>query len=224
MVDTLIWISGASSGIGAALAATVPFDDAHVVDISVDGGVPGTEHLPADLADPAAWAAVEAHLVARLGDFEGARAVFLHAAGVSAPGAPPAEEAREEEGRSQRAVLLHAAAPQALGHAFLAAARAFSGAASLLLLVPSEVGDPGDGAGSVGYPVGVAAALQWVRTAGKEQSQRPGPVRVLAATGSFDDIDASDGEHGLARSIWSLLDQDLDNGAVVDLGAVPDQR
>lgn len=73
MTDTLVWISGASSGIGAALARSVPYDDPHVVDISRSGGTPGTEHLPADLADPAAWSAVAAHFRARIAQFVGRR-------------------------------------------------------------------------------------------------------------------------------------------------------
>ena len=58
--SALVWISGASGGIGAALAASVPFEGAHTFDLSRSGGAPGTEHVPADLSDPAAWAAVAA--------------------------------------------------------------------------------------------------------------------------------------------------------------------
>src|SRR5687768_11234135 len=85
MVDTLVWITGASAGLGAALAAAVPYEDAHVVSISRSPGPDGTEHLPADLTDPASWSSVEAHLLARLGDFEGRRAVFVHNAGTLDP-------------------------------------------------------------------------------------------------------------------------------------------
>ena len=54
----LVWISGASAGLGAALAATMPFE-AELVDISRRGGTPGAHHVLADLADPASWPVVE---------------------------------------------------------------------------------------------------------------------------------------------------------------------
>ena len=44
MGDTVVWISGASSGIGAALAASVPYPDARVIGISRRRGAHG-EHL-----------------------------------------------------------------------------------------------------------------------------------------------------------------------------------
>ena len=51
-------VSGASSGIGLALAKSVPWPDARVVDVSRRAAA-GLEHLAADLADPAQWQRVE---------------------------------------------------------------------------------------------------------------------------------------------------------------------
>jgi benzil reductase ((S)-benzoin forming) len=51
----LVWISGASAGLGAALAATIPFEDVEMVDLSRRGGAPGAVHVAVDLADPASW-------------------------------------------------------------------------------------------------------------------------------------------------------------------------
>src|SRR5688572_5390967 len=133
MTDTLVWITGASTGLGAALATTVPFEDAHVTCISRSPGPPGTEHLPADLSDPAAWSAVEAHLLARLGAFEGRRAVFVHNAGTL----EPIGFAGEVDSRAYRDnVLLNSAAGQALGQAFLKAVSAggFSGEGVVVML------------------------------------------------------------------------------------------
>ncbi len=240
MTDALVWITGASSGIGAALARSVPFADAHVFDISRSGGTPGTEHLAADLADPAAWAAVEAHLHAQLGAFEGSTAVFVHNAGTLTP-VGFAGEVDSAAYRTQ--VLVNAASPPVLGHAFLAALNSsgFRGRAHLVMLSSGAGKKPYEGWSA--YCAGKAALDLWVRTAGAEQATRGGPCRVLAvgpgvvSTGMQELIRQTDArdfpnverfvelhEHDeltdpdeAARGIWGLLDRELENGAVVDL-------
>jgi benzil reductase ((S)-benzoin forming) len=238
----LIWISGASTGIGAALASTVPLPDAQVVDISRSGGAGGTEHLPADLTDPLAWAAVEEHFVARVGAASGGTAVFVHNAGTIEPigfaGAVDSAAYRAE-------ALLNAAAPLALGHAFLRAVAQFEGEAHLYMLSSGAASRPYPGWS--GYCAGKAAVEMWVRTAGEEQrlrARRGEPsCRVIAvapgvvATGmqeqvrdtSADDFPAVGKfrdlyDHGeltdpgdAARGIWSLLDRELETGTVLDL-------
>ncbi|MPZ86498.1 MAG: SDR family NAD(P)-dependent oxidoreductase [Nitriliruptorales bacterium] len=240
--DTLIWISGASSGIGAALAATVPFDRAHVVDISRSGGAPGVEHLPADLSDPSSWAMIEAHFVARLGGAEAKQAIFVHSAGTLEPIGPAGTV---DSAAYTRNVLLNSAAPQVLGHAFLKAAAGFSGEAHLYLL--SSGAARSAYAGWSSYGASKAAVDQWVRAAGLEQTQRAEEglpsCRVVAVTpgvvatsmqdqiratdpSAFPDVEKFKGlyERGelrkpedAARGIWSLVDRHLDNGAVIDL-------
>ena len=242
MTDTLVWITGASSGIGAALAATVPFDDAHVFDISRSGGAPGTEHVPADLSDPTAWASVEAHLLAQAGGFGGNRLVFIHNAGTLEPMGFAGEV---DSAAYRRNVLLNSGAPQALGHAFLKAAAAFTGEAHLLMLSSGAATSPYPGWSS--YCAGKAALEMWCRAAGEEQrmrAERGEPsVRIVAvapgvvatpmqerirqtspeefpAVGKFVDLHDSGGlkePADAARGIWSLLERDLDNGSAVDL-------
>lgn len=239
MTDTIVWITGASSGIGAALVQTCPFDDAHVFDISRSGGTPGAEHVPADLADPASWSSLEAHLVTQLGAFHGRRAVLIHNAGLLEPIGFAGRV--ESEGYRQN-VLVNAAAGQVLGHAFLRALLAGDVPESHLLMLSS-------GAASTPYPgwssycAGKAALEMWVRAVGLEQAQSPPGCRVVAvapgvvATKMQEQIRATDEadfpsvgkfhqlhEEGqlrdpvdAAQGIWSTLDRDLDNGAVVDL-------
>ena len=244
MADTLVWISGASGGLGAALARTVPFPDAHVVDLSRSGGTPRTEHVPVDLADPAAWTAVAAHFAARLSGFTGRRAVFVHNAATLAP----IGFAGEVDTAAYRDnVLLNSAAPQVLGHAFLAAVRAagFAGHADLVQLTSGAARSAYPGWS--GYGAGKAAVDQWVRTVGEEQRLRGAGVRVVAvvpgvvATRMQEDIRASDPANfprverfrqlhasgqlrapdDAARSLWALLDGDVAGGEVVDLRDVP---
>jgi benzil reductase ((S)-benzoin forming) len=240
--ENLVWITGASSGIGAALAAAVPFADAHVVDVSRSGGAPGTEHLPADLSDPSSWALVEAHLLARLAEAEAKRAILVHNAGTLDPIGPAGAVDSTAYARN---VLLNSAAPQVLGHAFLKAVAAFSGEAHLYLLSSGAATRPYPGWSS--YCGGKAAVDHWVRTVGEEQRLRAAEglpsCRVLAvapgvvATAMQEQIRSTDpaafpaverfrGLHDrgelrdpsdAARDLWSLVDRDLETGSFVDL-------
>lgn len=240
MPNSFLWISGASSGIGAALAATQPYPDARVIDISRSGGTTGTEHLPADLSDPDSWSAVGAHFLAQLGEFTGERAVFIHCAGTLNPMGYAAEVDASEYRRN---VLLNAASPQVLGQLFLQAlARSpFSGQAHLVILTSGAASTPYEGWS--GYCAGKAAVDMWVRAAGAEQDSRGGNCRVLAvapgtvATDMQEQIRSTDAAdfpqrekfqqlhdsgslvepREAARGIWHLLERELDNGSVLDL-------
>src|SRR2546430_7505263 len=63
--DTTVWITGATSGIGEALAATVPWDGARVINIARRAH-PDLENVPADLTEPSDWGVVSDHLAAEL--------------------------------------------------------------------------------------------------------------------------------------------------------------
>lgn len=242
MTDTLVWITGASSGIGAALAATVPWDNAHVFAISRSGGAPGTEHVPADLSDPASWSALEAHLMAQVGAFKGDRLVFIHCAGTLEPMGFAGEV---DSAAYHRNVVLNSAAPQALGHGFLRAVAAFTGESHLILLSSGAATTPYPGWSS--YSAGKAATEMWCRAAGEEQQLRaqkgePSTRIVAVAPGvvatpmqqqiremSSEDFPAVDKFIGLhergelvkpddaARNIWGLLERDLPTGSCVDV-------
>jgi len=246
MADTIVWITGSSRGIGAALAASVPYPDARIIDISrsgpsvaaPDGAV--IEHLTADLADPSAWAAVEAHLLAQLGDFTGERAVFLHNAGTIHPIGFAGEV---DSAAYRRNVLLNSAAPQALGHAFLKAVidSNFAREALLAMLTSGAASTPYEGWSS--YSAGKAAVDMWVRATGAEQAMRGRRTRVVAVAPGV--VDTAMQEHirtmdeadfprvgkfidkhqsgqltppeEAARGIWEVLDAEVENGAIIDL-------
>lgn len=240
MTDTVVWITGASSGLGRALAATVPFDDAHVIDISRSGDTPDAEHLPADLADPAGWSVVASHLLARMSEFAGSRAVFVHNAATLDPIGPAGEVDRVAY---RAAVLLNSAAPQVLGNAFLTAVAesGFAGEAWVVQITSGAARSPY--AGWSTYSSGKAAVDMWVRTVGLEQRDRSPSVRVVAVAPGIVDtamqarIREADEEEfpeverfreyhasgalvapeDAARGIWALLASDLETGTVTDL-------
>jgi benzil reductase ((S)-benzoin forming) len=237
MARSLIFVSGASSGIGLAMARCVPLPDPRLIDIS-RRGAPGLEHVAADLADPAGWRQVAALFEREIPPFAGERVVFVHSAGTLEPIGFAGEV--DPEGYT-RQVLLNSAAPQVLGAAFLAAAG--RGAARCDLLMISSGAASGVYLGWSAYNAGKAALDHWVRTAGAEQERRGGRCRVLAvAPGvvetamqaqirSTPEEDFPERERfvelheqgelrapeAVAPELWALLERGLPNGAVVDL-------
>lgn len=240
MATSLIWISGASSGIGQALARTVPWDGARVIGINRQRPQGSIEHLEADLADPSSWPAIGESFRRELKGFSGDKGTtvaFIHAAGTVDPMGFAADV---DSDAYQRNVLLNSASPQVLGQLFLAAARSVDARRYLVMLTSGAARTVYPGWSS--YGAGKAAVDQWVRNAGAEQAQRGG-VSVLSVApgtvgtamqqrlrdtseedfpsrGKFVDLHAqgklSDPEQ-IAGQIWALLDRGLDNGSVVDL-------
>lgn len=237
VVANLVFITGGSSGIGAAMARAVPYPDARVINIS-RRGLEGYGHYEADLSDPAAWRGVADLFVREIAGFAGDRIVFVHSAGTLQPigfaGEVPADA-------YTRQVLLDSAAPQVLGDAFLHAARETRAECHVVMISSGAAFTVFEGWSA--YCAGKAAMDQWVRTAGAEQARRGGRCRLLAVApgivetamqreiraASSDDFPSVEMFVGIhqkdqgrdpaeaAREIWSLLDRQLENGAVVDL-------
>jgi benzil reductase ((S)-benzoin forming) len=237
MAGALVWISGASSGIGAAMAATVPWERARIIGIGRHAPAEGVEHLKADLSDPASWPAVSESFAAELAGFDGDRVVFVHAAGTVEPVGFAGEVGTEDYAAN---VLLNSAAPQVLGHLFLAAARDVDARRQMVIFTSGAATSVYPGWTS--YGAGKAASDQWVRNAGAEQDIRGGVQLVSVAPGTVDtgmqaalrqtsehdfpsrkkfvDLHAAGklaDPEDVARTVWSLLDRGLDNGSVVDL-------
>lgn len=236
--ENLVFISGASSGIGQAMAQAVPFP-ARVLDLSRRGGGAGVEHVKADLATTEGWRAAAACFERELAGFAGVRAVFVHAAGTLTP-IGFAGEVDPEGYRDQ--VLLNAAAPAILGDAFLRAFAASRAERGLVLMISS-------GAASSVYPgwsaycAGKAALDQWVRTVGEEQHERGDRCRVVAvapgivetamqreiretAERDFPEVERFKDLHAegalktpeqAARELWELLESEPENGSVLDV-------
>lgn len=240
--NSLIWISGASSGIGHALAASVPWAGARVIDIS-RRGAPGLEHVAADLADPASWDAVAESFRKELDGFDGERVVFVHAAGTIEPMGFAAEV---DPVAYRRNVVLNAAAPMALGQAFVAAAAAAGRAGQRHLVMLTSGAARSVYPGWSSYGASKAAVDQWVRNVGAEQKLRGGVQLVAVAPGTVDTamqrtiretpeeafpqrqkfVDLHAGAKladpaDVAARIWGILEAGLENGAVVDLRDLP---
>jgi benzil reductase ((S)-benzoin forming) len=168
-MTTAVWISGASSGIGAALARSIPYEDARVLGISRRPPAVG-EHLAADLADVGSWSEVLQSFGAVLSDDRPQRAVLLHFSGNGAPHGPIVEADTDEYARS----VILGAAGQVLGQAFLRACRQHDVPA--VLVVCSSPGALEAHRGMAHYGAGKSALLYWTAVA---RAEEPGSV-VLA--------------------------------------------
>lgn len=238
MERTVVWITGASRGIGKALAASVPWAGARVINVS-RRPLEGAENVRADLATPEGWLLAARSFEEELTGFEGERAVLVHAAGTLTPIGFAGEV---DAAAYQRCVLLDSAAPQVIGDAFL---RALGRTAARGLIVQVSSGAASSVyEGWTAYGAGKAAVDHWVRTAGAEQVRRGGRCRLIAvAPGIVETAMQAEiretGEQGFpsvakfrelhrtgqlrtpeaaARDIWALaLDETLPNGAVVDV-------
>lgn len=237
-MGNVVIISGASSGLGLALAGMVPFP-ARVVDISRSGPPEGSsiEHIAADLADPVTWSAVSNQIADLMKSEIPDRAVFIHAAGTLDPIGFAGEV---DFDRYVSNVVLNSAAGQVLGHAFLSAVRGRQGTHDLVMISSGAASN--DYPGWSAYGAGKAALDQWVRYAGAEQQVRGG-VRVVAIAPGVMDTDMqaeirsmSEEEfprvqrfrdlheqgklvapEDAARRLWQAVESGLDPGSVLDL-------
>jgi benzil reductase ((S)-benzoin forming) len=217
---------------------TVPWPDARVVHFARRPAPGVSENVAVDLADPTSWPRVGAILERECAGFAGERIVFVHAAGVLTPIGFAGEV---DAAAYQSHVVLNSAAPQALGDAFLRALGASRAPATLLFIGSGASTSVYEGWS--GYCAGKAAVDHWTRTVGAEQKRRgdrcrvycvaPGvvatamqeeirqtPARDFPAVERFHELHR-DGvlrdPRDVGRELWALLDDDLPNGAVLDL-------
>jgi benzil reductase ((S)-benzoin forming) len=175
---TIVWISGATQGIGAALARAVPWEGARVINISrrVD---PVYESVVADLTDPASWDVIAEHFANELAEFKGERAIFVHNAFYPGTRGFAAEVDPVEQ---RRQVLANAAAPLVLGDAFMRACR--PGYESGLIMVSSAAAKHAM-EGMAVYGAAKAGMEQWVRGVRAERLRRGTAPWVVAIRPGF---------------------------------------
>lgn len=236
-MSALVIITGASSGLGQALAGSVPFP-ATVVDISRSGSeTDGIEHIAADLSDPGTWTGIGAEIDRLISGHDPERAVFIHAAGSLTP----IGFAADVDSTAYAAnVLLNSAAGQVLGHLFLKAVRDREGLYQLIMISSGAANGVYPGWSS--YGAGKAALNQWVRNVGAEQSERGGVQVVSIAPGvlatamqeqirettaeDFPDVARFHALHEedrlvdpmvAATKIWRAIEGGLETGSVLDI-------
>ncbi|PJG46041.1 short-chain dehydrogenase [Sphingobium sp. LB126] len=195
---SLIWISGATEGIGLGLARNVPYASARIVNLSRRPH-PDFESVFLDLADPGSWDGIGAHFTDSLTRFGGSRAIFIqnaHMKGMTGflGEVPPDDYARD--------ITANMVAPLRLGEMFLRAVgqSGYAGEAGLVMMSSSSARSPT--IGQTVYCAGKAALEMWVRVARRELAMRERhDVWVTAVRPGFVDTP-------LTRHVAAMADSD----------------
>lgn len=164
-------ITGASSGIGAALVDVARSKGAHVATTS-RRPADGDAHVSLDLADPSSWADLRGWLTELITD-DVTHLTVVHAAATIRPIGFAGEVDAAE---MAHAAMLNSVVPQIVGDAAIAAAGNRRTTVALLTSGAAR----SVYAGLATYCAGKAALDQWVRVAGAEQDQRGSDVLVWA--------------------------------------------
>jgi benzil reductase ((S)-benzoin forming) len=179
-MQSLVWISGATAGIGSGLARTVPWPDTRIVNLSRRAH-PDFETVQFDLRLPETYANVQRHFERELRDFRGERAIFFHNAYYPTT---PAFVSECDPPEYARSIQANAVAPLILGDMFLRAVQ--PGYESGLVLMSSAAArHPFEG--NAAYCAAKAGVEMWVRVVRRELKHRGRKTWVVAVRPGFVD-------------------------------------
>jgi len=179
---TIIWISGASEGIGRGIANMVPYPNARIISLSRRVH-PELETVQFDLTKPDTWKYVGESFERELANFAGKRAIFIHNAIYRTTGAYVADP-DTDMGRYYDEMIANGVAPHFLGDMFLRAVR--PGYESGLAMITSSCAvNPYEGGSS--YCSSKASVEMWVRVVRRELKTRNRDSWVVAIRPGFVD-------------------------------------
>lgn len=178
--STLVWISGATDGLGAGLARTVPYTDARVINLSRRVH-PDFETTQFDLTRPETYAAVQDSFARELAIFRGERAIFIHNAYYPIV---PGFVSESDPAECAKAIQANAAAPLILGDMFLRAVQPHY-ESGLVLLSSAAARHPFEG--QAAYCAAKAGVEMWVRVVRRELKRRGRNTWVVAVRPGFVD-------------------------------------
>lgn len=209
MSDTIVWISGATAGLGSGFAPTCPYPGARFINLSRSAH-PDMENQRLDLTDPATWDDVGRHFDEVLAAFAGRRAVFIHNAFYSVP------PSFAGEGRLADHITEHTAnfaGALAVGEAFVESVerRRPDIEAGLVMMSSAAARIPWEGRAA--YCAAKAGVEHWVRVVRRERHMRgTGPWVVAVRPGFVDspgtrmDAEASAEDYPIAPMIARSLE------------------
>ena len=215
MTDTILWISGASAGLGSGLARYQPWPGARVINLD-RADAPGIETIRFDLEKPDTWERVAAHFAQTLAGFRG-RAVFLQNAfaqlGMGVIG-------RLDRAAYGRGLVANFAAPIMLGEAFLRALPEDVAEGGLMMMSSGAGARPL--VGQSGYGATKAGIEFWVRVAREEfrprrntwiVAVRPGLVKTATALSQLNADPKLYPRVGALAGVFDRIGVDIDTGA-----------
>jgi benzil reductase ((S)-benzoin forming) len=177
---SLVWISGATAGLGCGLANTVPYPDARIINLSRRQH-PHLETVQFDLTRPETYPAVQRHFETELRSFDGERAIFIHNAFYPAI---PAFVSETDGLESAKAIQANATAPLILGEMFLRAVEPHY-ESGLVLMSSAAARHPFEG--NAVYCAAKAGVEMWVRVVRRELKRRERKTWVVAVRPGFVD-------------------------------------
>ena len=170
MTTNIVWITGATSGIGEALARTCPWPDTEIISVSRRDH-PDLETVRFDLTDMDSWDAVGEHVTERLATFQGERAVFIHNALYFWGGRAYMGEGDPANNKDE--IIANTVAPLVLGDMFIRAAQpAVDAGVDCGLVQISSASARIAYPGLAIYGASKAAMEQWVRAVRAEREDR----------------------------------------------------
>ena len=198
--DTIVWISGATEGLGSGLARTVPYPGARVINLSRRPHAE-LETVMFDLTEPDTWPAVAESFARELFGFRGKRAIFIHNAVLRSQAAFVGDI---DQKTSMRELLANGTAPQILGDMFLRAVGQ-SYESGLVLISSAAARSPFEGHAS--YCAAKAAVEMWCRTVRRELKRRGRRTWVVAIRPGFVDSPTTRHEATLSAHDYPIGEQ-----------------
>jgi benzil reductase ((S)-benzoin forming) len=229
--DTIVWITGATSGIGEALARTCPWPNTKIISVSRRDH-PDHETVRFDLTDMASWDAVGEHLDERLATFRGKQAIFIHNALYYWGGRAFVGEGDLDDHRAE--IIANVVAPLVLGDMFVrACGPAVDAGVDVGLVQISSASARIAYPGLAIYGAAKASMEQWVRAVRKERAHRGKGPWVTAIRPGFVDTpaarreaelptDTHPGIAGIAEAVRTGNMLAADESAGLIWGALPD--
>ena len=198
--DTLVWISGATEGVGIGLAHTVPYPGARIINLSRRQH-PEFETVRFDLTKPETWDAVGEHFSRELASFKGKRAIFIHNAFY---GVKPAYVGELEPQDYKDEIIANGMAPQVLGDMFLRAIKP-GYETGLVLISSASARSPLEGHSA--YCASKAGVEMWVRVVRRELKRRGRDTWVVAIRPGFVDSVTTRREATYSDDIYPIASQ-----------------
>jgi NAD(P)-dependent dehydrogenase (short-subunit alcohol dehydrogenase family) len=182
-VRTLVWISGATAGLGSGFVVTCPYPDTRFVNLSRSQH-PDIENRHLDLAEPRTWDRIAQHFDEELTAFPGDRAIFIHNAFLSMAPSFAGEGRRAEHAREHVANFSGALA---VAESFIEAVLRRRPDVESGLVVMSSAAARIPWEGRAAYCAAKAGLEQWVRVVRRERRLRGvGPWVVAVRPGFVD--------------------------------------